>query len=68
MQSIHGSQMRLFVRTMRVRVVLEERYGFDFGTWLLLSAAMAAPLALWVPPVHTLTQLGRPKRGECPRA
>ena len=36
---------------MQVRTVLEERYGFETGTWLLLAAAVAAPLSVWVPPV-----------------
>ena len=35
---------------MQVRTVLEERYGFDTSTWLLLTATVAAPLAIWVPP------------------
>ena len=39
---------------MNVRAILEERYGFDTGTWLLLSAAVAAPLALWVHLVKTM--------------
>ena len=48
---------------MKVRTVLEERYGFDTGTWLLLTATVAAPLAIWVPPEGS--DLGF--RGPCSR-
>ncbi len=33
---------------MGVRALLEERYNFDTVTWLVLVAALAMPLSLWV--------------------
>lgn len=30
--------------------LLKERYNFDASAWLLLSAILAVPTSLWVPP------------------
>ncbi len=49
------------VAAMGVRALLEERYNFDTIAWLVLAAALAVPLSLWVQAQQRL-------RGPCPPA